>query len=228
MGNHRKPEETEKIKEKVLHSAAKLFLTKGYEFSTVKEIADLAGLTKSTLLYVFKTKEEILAELVKMVLEKQFSMAAEMLKGKTKDKVLFYAAETTLQLYITESSEHIRELYAAAYSLPRTTEIIQYTITGKLEGIFKEHLPNLETKDFFELEVASGGIMRGFMTIPCDIYFTMDRKVKRFLETTFKIYDVPKEKIEETIEFVSQFDYPKIAKATIDSMLDYLEKNIIA
>lgn len=50
--------------------------------------------------------------------------------------------------------------------------------------------------------------------------------VKRFLKTTFKIYDVPKEKIEETIAFVSQFDYPKIAKATIDSMLGYLEKNI--
>lgn len=226
MGNYRKPEQTEEIKGKALLSAAKLFLKKGYELSTVKEIADVAGITKNTLLYVFKTKEEILADLVSLVLEKQFSMATEMLKGKTEDKMLYYAVETTLQLYITESSEHIRELYVVAYSLPRTTEIIQHTITGKLEGIFKEHLPNLETKDFFELEVASGGIMRGFMTIPCDLYFTMDRKVKRFLETTFKIYDVPKEKIEETIAFVSQFDYPKITKNTIDSMIDYLEKNI--
>lgn len=125
-------------------------MTKGYELSTVKEIADVAGITKNTLLYAFKTKEEILAELVSLVLEKQFSMATEMLKGKTKDKILYYAAETTLQLYITESSEQIRELYAAAYSLPRTTEIIQHTVTGKVEEIFKEHLPNLETKDFLK------------------------------------------------------------------------------
>jgi len=146
-----------------------------------------------------------------------------MLKGITDDKILFYAAETTLQLYITENSEAIRELYAAAYSMPKTSEIIKRTITGKLEEIFKEHLPHLETKDFFELEIASGGIMRGFLTMPCDMYFTMERKVRRFLETTFLLYRVSDEKIQETIEFVEQFDYPEIAQNTIDSMLTYLE-----
>ena len=99
-------------------------------------------------------------------------------------------------------------------------------ITYKLEEIFKPSLPNLETKDFFELEIASGGIMRGFLTIPCDMYFTMERKVKRFLETTFKLYDVPKEKIEEAIQFVSGFDFEAIAKQTIESMLAFLEEKV--
>lgn len=81
----------------------------------------------------------------------------------------------------------------------------------------------LETKDFYEIEIASGGIMRGFMTVPCDMYFTMERKVKRFLETTFLVYRVPDEKIKEAVEFVSQFDYPAIAQNTIDSMFTYLE-----
>lgn len=221
-----KSEKEEALKRKILHVAAKMFLEKGYSNSTTREIASAAGVNVSAMNRAFGSKDGILAELVRMVLEWQFSKTEKLLKDKTDDKILFYAAETTLQLYITESSEHIRELYAVAYSMPKTTDIIQHTITGKLEGIFKEHLPNLKTKDFFELEVASGGIMRGFMTIPCDMYFTMNRKVKRFLETTFKIYDVPKEKIDETIEFVSQFDYPKIAQETIDSMLSYLEKNI--
>ena len=128
---------------------------------------------------------------------------------------------------MAESSEHIRDIYKAAYSLPATTDMIQQMITHKLEEIFKPSLPNLETKDFFELEIASGGIMRGFLTIPCDMYFTMARKIKRFLETTFKLYDVPKEKIEESIQFVSGFDFEKIAKQTIQGMLDYLDENKI-
>ena len=65
--------------------------------------------------------------------------------------------------------------------------------------------------------------MRSFLTVPCDRYFTMERKVKRFLQTTFLVYEVPKEKIAETIDFVSKFDYPTFAKDTIDNMLNYLE-----
>lgn len=215
--------EMEAIRKNALNVAAKLFLEKGYTESTVKEIAGGANISVGALSRMFGTKENILCELVKYVLENQFKTATEMVKGKTEDKILFYAAETTLQLYIVESSEQIRELYTVAYSLPKTTEIIQNTITGKLENVFKEHLPNLETKDFYMLEIASGGIMRGFMTIPCNMWFTMEQKVKSFLETTFLVYRVPDEKIKEAIEFVSRFDYPRIAKEVIETMLVYLE-----
>lgn len=211
------------VKSRVLHAAAKLFLEKGYANSTVKEIAAKAGVNIGSLVHVFKNKETLMCELVNYVLEGQFETTAKLLSGKTEDKILFYAAETTLQLHMAESSEHIRELYAVAYSLQGSAEVIYHTITGKLEQIFKQHLPHLETKDFYELEIASGGIMRGFMTVPCDMYFTMERKVRRFLETTFLVYRVPDEKINEAVAFVSQFDFAAIAQQTIDSMLAYLE-----
>ncbi len=224
MANYRDVNETKILKTKVLLSAAKLFLTKGYTNTTVKEIAKAAEISTSTLMYVFGSKEEMLADLVKYVLDGQFKTAAKLIDGKTDDKILFYAFETTMQLHMAESSEYIRDLYSAAYSMPATSDIIQHTITHKLEDIFKESLPHLETKDFYELEIASGGIMRGFMKVPCDMYFTMDRKVKRFLETTFKLYDVPQEKIDEAVKFVSEFDFNEIAENTIQTMLNYLEE----
>lgn len=224
MANVKPGRNHEEMKKRVLYVSAKLFLEHGYTMTTLKEIAGVAEINIGSLMNLFKSKEDILCDLVEYVLEGQFSTTAELLKGKTDDKILFYAAETTLQLHMVESGEHIRDLYNAAYSMPKTMGIIQHTITGKLEDIFKSHLPHLETKDFFELEIASGGIMRGFMSIPCDMYFTMDRKVRRFLETTFKLYDVPHEKIEETIEFVSQFDFEPIAKQTIESMLKFLDE----
>ena len=210
-------------KSKILHAAAKLFLEKGYAESTVKEIAAEAGVSLGSLTFAFKNKENILCELVGLVLEGQFEAAHKVIKGVTDDKALFYAVETVMQLHMAESSEHIREMYAVSYSLPHSAQIIYRTLTGKLESIFKEYLPHLESKDFYEREIASGGIMRGFMTVPCDMYFTMDRKVKSFLETTFLVYEVPKEKIQEAIEFVGRFDFEKLAKETIDNMLKYLE-----
>jgi len=215
----------EQMRKQVLYFSAKSFLEKGYTTTTVREISKLADINLGSVLNLFKTKEDILAALVKYVLEGQFQTTAELLKDKTDDKILFYATETTLQLYMAESSEHIQDIYKSAYSLTATTDMIQQTITHKLEEIFKPSLPNLETKDFFELEIASGGIMRGFLTVPCNMYFTMERKIKRFLETTFKLYDVSKEKIDEVVRFVSGFDFEAIAKKTVLGMLDYLDKS---
>ncbi|MBE6903449.1 MAG: TetR/AcrR family transcriptional regulator [Ruminococcaceae bacterium] len=226
MANIKSPQEAAELRRQILHSAAKLFLMQGFANTSIKEISKDSNVSASTIFYEMKSKEEILAELVAYVLEFQFSFAENLLKDTTDDPILFYAAETTLQLHIAESSEHIRELYNASYSLPKTTEIIQHTITAKLETIFKEHLPHLETKDFFELEIASGGIMRGFLSVPCNMYFTMERKIKRFLETTFILYHVPDEKIQEAIDFVSQFDYPTLAQQAIDSIMNFFEKKI--
>jgi AcrR family transcriptional regulator len=213
----------EEAKSQILHTAAKMFLESGYQNTTMAELAKAADVSYGKLFRVFNDKEEILCELVSHVLERQFETTKRIVADKTDDKFLFYAAETTLQLYMAESSEHIREMYSVSYSLPRSSDVVYQKLTTKLEDIFKEHRPELETKDFYELEIASGGIMRGFITVPCNMYFTMDRKVKRFLEATFLVWRVPDGKINEAIEFVSQFDFKTIASETLDSLFDYLE-----
>lgn len=213
----------EQAKSKLLHCAAKLFLQNGYSATKIVDVTKAAGVDYNAVSRIFGDKDGLMAELVAYVLEGQFEATKKMLDGKTTDKILFYAAETTLQLYMAESGEHIRELYTTAYSSPKSSNIIYETITMKLENIFKEHLPHLDSKDFYELELASGGIMRSFLTVPCDRYFTMERKVKRFLETTFLVYEVPKEKIKQAIDFVSGFDWEKQAQIVIDNMLAFLE-----
>ncbi len=214
------------MRSQVLYTAAKLFLESGYTDTTLRGIAAAADINIGSLMNQFKTKEDILCELVDYVIESQFKAANKLLQGITEDKILFYAAETTLQLHIAESSENLRDLYAAAYSLPKSSGVIRHAVTSKLEGIFGEHLPEHKTQDFFKLEIASGGIMRGFLTIPCDMWFTMDQKVAAFLETCLLVYRVPNDKIGEAIAFVARFDYPVVARQTVDSMMTYLKKRI--
>lgn len=216
----------ESVKSKLLHAAAKLFLSIGYEKSTIVKIADEAKVNRGSVIYFFKTKENIVCELVSYVLDGQFKATTEFLKDKTDDKLLFYAAETTLQLYMAESSEHMREMYNVAYSLPNSSNIIYHTIAEKLEDIFKEYQPTWERKEFYEREISSAGIMRNHMSVPCDIYFTMDRKIRSFLESTFLLYRVPDEKIKEAIEFVKQFDWKHIADGVMNNMLAYLESKV--
>ena len=216
----------EQVKSKVLNAAAKLFLEKGYTESRMREIAALAGVNYGSMMFIFRSKEEILAELVGFVLEGQFESTKKLLEGKTDDKILFYAAETTLQLYLAESSEHMRELYSLSYSQTASSNIIYEKITLVLADIFKEQYPNYTQGEFYEKELASAGVMRNYMTRPCGIYFTMDRKVRGFLENTFLLYEIPRKKIEEAQKFVEGFDWKNIAEGVIQNMLSYLESKI--
>ena len=211
---------------KILLKAANMFLSQGYTQTTLRELARESGVNIGSLMHLFENKENILCALVSVVLDGQFSAAQKLLGNMTDDKILFWAAETTLQLYMAESSEQIRDLYITAYSLPKTSDIIRRSIAEKMSEYFLPYNPGYQEKDFYEMEIATGGIIRGFMSVPCDMYFTMDTKVARYLETSFRVYKVPQEKTQEAIQFVSRFDFAQIAQNVIDSLLSMLAEEI--
>lgn len=222
---HDKSERTSEMsKRAVLVVASRLFLEKGYTATSLREIAKKSDVNIGSLIYFFENKENILCELVEFVLAGQFKSAEDIVKDKTEDPLLFWAFETTLQLHMAECSEHIRELYVTAYSFPKSSNLIYQTTAGKMPGVFGALHPDYEAKDFYELEIASGGIIRGFMSVPCDMYFTMERKVKRYLETSFAVYGVSKEKTQEAIQFISQYDFRNIAHQVIESLIASLEQ----
>lgn len=214
----------DEVRKKALHTAALLFLSNGYTSTPIRMIAKEAGVGLTSMLRVFSSKEGILCELVKFVLEGQFSTAQKMLAGMTDDPVLYYATETTLQLYMAESDEAVRDLYSAAYSSPDSAELIYRTVSRRLlQAVFHDYLPEQREEDFYHLEIASGSIIRGYMTVPCTPDFPMEEKVRYFLENSLKIYNVPPEKREEANDFVKRFDYSAIARQTIENMFVQLE-----
>lgn len=172
----------------------------------------------------FGSKENILCELIRFVMDGQFLKARELTAHTTEDEVLFYALETALQLYMAESDEAVRELYLTVYTLPHTSELIHRAVAELLlPKVFSAYLPGLSLEEFYELEIASGGIIRGYISVPCSSVFPMEQKVAHFVDAALRVYHVPEEKIREALDFVKQFDLETIAKNTIASMLQTLE-----
>ena len=224
MAAHRNERERLQDRKVVLHTAAKMFLEKGYEAASVRQIAAAAGINVNTMVRDFGAKENILCELVEYVLEGQFSAAKNMLLGVTEDGVLHYAAEMALQLHMAECSEAARSLYRSAYSLCLPSELIQKNIAERLTSVvFRDYLPDCTPDDFYRLEIASGSIIWGYMTVPCDASLTIEKKVDCFLTAALRIYRVPEEKIVEAKDFVKRFDYPVIAQQTISDMMAFFD-----
>lgn len=199
---------------KILRSAVKLFLEGGYEKTTTANIAQAAGMAPSSFFAAFENKEALLYTLTESMFESQFDNA-EKLIGSSADPLLVYAVETALQMYITELSEPLRELYVMAYSLPTTSEYIYQNTAKKVGTLFKDYVPGAQEKDFYEMDIASAGVMRGFMAKHCDLYFTIDQKLKRFLGCCFTLYHVPQEKQDEVISAVLAMELKPIAEKII-------------
>ena len=209
----------EAARRNALYAAAWMFLKFGYTDTSLRGVAKEAGISLSALLRTFGSKEGLLCALVDYVLDGQFTTAMELVSGVTDDPVLYYAAETTLKLYMAESDESIRDLYGAVYSLPESSELVRRSVTEKMLGrVFRAYLPEASPADFYQLEIASGSIIRGYMTVPCSADFPVEQKVRRFLECSLRVYRVPEEKIAEAVSFVERFDYPVIARQTVEAM----------
>ena len=208
--------------QKVLRGAVTLFLEKGYTKTTTGEIAKAAGIGQSSFFHVFPSKEALLLELVQRMFSGQFALAGQ--HSGEQDPVLLYAVETALQLHIAELTEPLRELYVMAYSLPTTADYLYHSTAKRLQTIFAAYLPDAEPKDFYEMEIASAGIMRGFMSVPCDLYFTPKAKITRFLDCSLKLYNVPEEKRAAVTAVVLQMDLHTMAADIIQKTVQQAEK----
>lgn len=209
---------------KMLLAAIQLFLDQGYEKTTTAQIARAAGMAPTSFFAAFENKEALLLTLTQIMFENQFAKARAF--AKDMEPLMVYCLETSLQIYITELSEPLREIYVMAYTLPSTTEYILKSTAVQIKAIFSPFMPDAEDKDFYEMDIASGSIMRGFMARKCDMYFTVRKKIERFLECCLKLYDVPKEKRASLIEAVLAFDLHSVAKRLIDEIIAKAETGL--
>ena len=210
---------------KMLHAAIKLFLKNGYEKTTTASIAKDAGMTPSSFFAAFENKEELLLTLAKIMFTNQFESASQF-GGVSDDPVLFYSIETSLQMYITELSEPLRELYVMTYSLPTTSEYIYGSMAERLQKIFSKFMPDAKLKDFYEMDIASAGIMRADMAKPCDLYFTIENKLTRFLQSSLTLYSVPREVQAKITDTILKMDLRSYAEQMIQKMIEMAETGI--
>ena len=222
MANIRNEAETKDIYKKVLTAATALFIQKGYERTSLMDIANLSGISKRIIIYEMNSKEEILVHLVAKFLDGVTEASDAVSKKLTDDKVLIFMANEVLQIYMAEMNEDMRNLYLAAYSMPKTSDAVLRRRSQVLYEQFGYLFPQFALKDYYELEIATMGIMRAYMSVPCDMYFTLEAKTDRMITTMLKIYDVEQKVVDEVKAFIKKIDFEAVAKNTVADVFEEL------
>lgn len=209
-------------KRKILTVCVRLFLEQGYKETSITQITENAGVTRGSFQNLFRTKDAVLLELVETMFSGQFS-AAKSITGQQLPPVYAYAVETAIQLTLTELNERLREIYLEAYSLPDTAEYIHLHTTAELKQIFGGNFPGYSDSDFYEMEIGTAGLMRGYMARKCDIHFPLDRKLSRFLTAAMRVYRVPEEEQRQVLAFIRSLDIRAIAAEVMEKLFAMLE-----
>lgn len=211
----------ERTKLNILRSAVRAFLEDGYANSKVTAIIKNAGCSISSFQNLFGTKEGIIPTLAEIMFTNQFAMAKS-IKEKNENPIFVYVVETSIQLTLTELNETLREVYVAAYSNPQALEFIYQKTSAELEEIFSAYNPGCDRSDFYEFDIGSAGIMRGFMSRKCDQYFTLEKKIKKFITMTLRCYNVPQEEIDRAIVYVLSLDIRAISAKIMQQLFETL------
>ena len=208
-------------KKRILSACVRLFLEKGYKGTTVAEIVREAHVSVSTFQNIFHAKDGVLVELVQFMFGNQFGVARQ-ITGEDVPPIYVYAVETCIQLTLTEQNEILRDIYVEAYMQKEAAEYIHRNTARELYRIFGVYQPELSESDFYELDIGSAGIMRAYMEQPCDIYFTLEKKLERFLVMSMRVYCVPEDEQRQVVAFIKKLDMCCIAEQVMQKLFQML------
>lgn len=213
--------DSEDAKRRILSACVRLFIEKGYKRTTMNDIIHDADVSAGTFQNVFRTKDGVLMELVRVMFEGQFGSARAVV-GKNASPVLLYAVETSIQMTLAELNENLREIYVEAYTHPETAEYIYQQTSTELMQIFGKYLPCCSESDFYEMEIGSAGLMRSYMARPCDKYFTLAHKLERFLSMSLSAYRVPEAEQRAVLDAISKKDIVAVSNGVMQKLFEML------
>lgn len=200
----------------------RLFLEQGYHQTPISQIIKEANISASTFQNIFHTKDGVLNELIEFMFSGQFG-AARSIAGDTLPPVYTYAAETAIQLVLTELNENLRDVYLEAYTVPATAEYIYRHTAVELHKIFGQYFPEYTESDFYKIEIGTAGIMRGYMAKKCDIHFPLDKKIECFLSLSMRAYKIPEQEQEKILLYIKGLDVCAIANEVMQKLFAALE-----
>ena len=111
------------IRNQILRTAEKLFLTQGYKTTTIRQIVQESGITSGSIYNIFEDKEHLFSALVDEFLTDAKARIDKVLADQPAENRM--VGLLAMELYITEKNPVVRELMCAFHTSPFLAEDIR-------------------------------------------------------------------------------------------------------
>ncbi len=205
--------EGEVRRREILVTARELFITKGYEQTSVNDILKIVDIAKGTFYYYFASKEEVLEAIILDIVEEGARKAEQIIKDKSIPLVNRIMMAIMAQTPEFEGSEEIKEemhkvenakleqLYTRAM-LKRMTPVLQGpVIEGMEQDVFHLEYPT---------ECIESILLLGHMMFDCDVFeWEMEeypKKIQAFLCNAERMLGTKEGELKEFMKMFGQMD----------------------
>lgn len=140
-----------KTSERIVERSVELFNTKGYDETTLDEIAAAADISRRTFFYYFKSKEDVLLSRYDGLLE---ALRAEMLNQTTNQPPLVAAQECLLKMaaqFVTKETVALDRLLRSTEALRNRKEVFNLELEKVLVEAMCEMWPATEEQQSLRL-----------------------------------------------------------------------------
>ena len=184
--SQRQLEERKMRKDRILDGALEVFKEKGLEGATMDEIANSSGFGKATLYYYFKSKEDVLSE----ILNEGWMKIWESLEPVIADQKSPRKTFVNLLMKIVEYAQRRPGLFEFLFNAPKAIKLddqpwkeyqhrLYTVIQGLLEdGIKAGEFPRIEPRLMFK---ALGGLFMGLVFIGDKKKFVSEKEIEELL-----------------------------------------------
>lgn len=206
----------------IIQLAGRLFIEDGYAATSLTKIAKILDLSTGNITFYFKSKDQLLAVLVKELFDFQ-DLLIQQAKCEGDSALLAYCLELTTMAAICEEDEATRSIFAAAYSSPVTLALIRENDTRKTKEVFHPFRPNWTDAQWAATEnIVSGIEYATIMTREEDTPLPM--QIERVLQAILLLYGVPDELRQAKIEKILSMDYRALAHQTLCAFKAYIDQ----
>ena len=184
--SQRQLEERKMRRDRILDGALEVFKEKGLEGATMDEIANSSGFGKATLYYYFKSKEDVLSE----ILNEGWMRIWESLEPVIADQKSPRKTFVNLLMKIAEYSQRRPGLFEFLFNAPKAIKLeyqpwkeyqhrLYTVIQGLLEdGIKAGEFPSIEPQLMFK---ALGGLFMGLVFMGDKKKFVSEKEIEELL-----------------------------------------------
>lgn len=205
----------------IVQIASRLYLEKGFEDTSNKEICDILQISPGNLTFHFPQREHVLTEFVKELCDFQWRMI-EVLEQEDKSPLLALCIEIATMAAAAEDNVAIRDIYISAYTHQMPLAVIRENDTRKTQKIFYEFNPDWTNEQFRAMETFYSGIEYALFSSAGHDDLSLDMRVACGLDAALRLYNVPESLRNQKIEKIIAMDYRSLGKRILSDFRDYI------
>lgn len=180
-------------KTQILEAAIKIFSEKGFEGSTTKEIARKARVSEGTIFRYFKTKKDILINLINILTEKAlFKFIEEVESGLDTGEALKYLLKLHYSM-ITQNYQLLKTVFYEIQFHKELREAFYKNVVSKVLAVVEKNIAEYNIRDDIPSDLAAEtllGIFLGIMMVQTMVeengsIHDEDKKISLILDILF-------------------------------------------